>query len=121
MVAGASCTVDRERQLTEVAPPRLACSGARYGLFSRDRASGEHVALEMAVVALGRASVGMAELALDVHQRVPCREPRRSRRMPQRVQWHVSQGGVSQSRLVPVPRDGDAIDRASAASCATGP
>jgi len=68
-------------------PPRVvtrsACTlqastagSARDRFLCGDGARREHVALQVAVVALGRADVGMAELSLDVHQRVAGREPR---------------------------------------------
>jgi excisionase family DNA binding protein len=48
------------------------CPG--YGLLGGYRACGEDVALEVAVVALGGADVGVAKLPLDAHQRIPARD-----------------------------------------------
>jgi hypothetical protein len=50
---------------------------SRYRVLGRDGTSSENVALEVAVVPLGCADVGVAELPLDVHERVAGRQPRR--------------------------------------------
>ena len=50
------------------------------------RSAAEKALLEMAVLALGRRDRGVTELALDVDQRQPCREPRGRGRVAQVVE-----------------------------------
>src|SRR5580704_6256958 len=69
-----------------------------------------HVTLQVPVVALSRANVTMPELVLHVLQGVPARHPRRRRGMPQRVQRHIAQVRVLQRRLMPIARDGRAVE-----------
>ena len=72
-----NCPVELRRTAT------IALAGSsrrsRYRFLGRDGTRGENVALEVAVVPLGCADVGVAELPLDVHERVASREPCRGR------------------------------------------
>lgn len=52
-----------------------ASSGLGPRVFGSDGTGSQHVPLKVAVVALGRIDVGMAELALHIHQGVAAREP----------------------------------------------
>jgi hypothetical protein len=101
------------RRIARPAPSSISaasrrCSSAGGGGGTRDRvlgchgAGGENVALEMSVVVLCGADVGVTELSLDVHQRVAGGQPRRGRRVSERVKRHVTQGGVLERVLVPV-------------------
>ena len=80
-----------------------------------DGAGGEHVALQMPVVALRRPDVGVPELALHVHQRVRPRQPSRGGGVAEGVERHVAEAGVLQRRLVPVARDGRTVHRLTVA------
>ena len=84
---------------------------SRYHFLGRDGTGSENMALEVAVVPLGCADVGVAELPLDVHQRVAGGEPRRGGRVAERVEWHVAKRSVLQGLLVPITRDGGSVER----------
>ena len=79
-------------ELGRTATVALTSSSRRscYHFLGRDGTGGENVALEVAVVPLGCADVGVAELPLDVHQRVAGGEPRRRGRVAERVERHVA-------------------------------
>ena len=89
---------------------------ARDRFFGRDRSGGEYVTLEVSVVALGRADVGVTELALHVHQRVAGRQPGGRRACGVARGAACRAGAASCERvLVPVARDGRAVESAAPA------
>src|SRR5690348_2622106 len=72
--------------------------------------------LEMAVIALGDGDRAVAELALDVDQRLAGQQPGGGGRVPERVQRHIAQARVLERLLVPVAGDRAPVHRLTCGS-----
>lgn len=108
----------RRRRRSRLRRERCSCDRGRQPgdcRLGRDSTSGEHVTLQMAVIALGRADVGVAELPLDVHQGVARGQPRGGRGVAQGVERHILQGGVLEGLRVPVAGHRRAVERQAGA------
>jgi hypothetical protein len=78
-----NCAIELGRAATVALTSSSRC--ACYHFLGRDGTGSENMALEVPVVPLRCADVGVAELPLDVHQRVAGGKPGRGGRVAERV------------------------------------